>query len=261
MTFLAPIMLVGAAAVTIPLALHFFYRARYRPLPWAPMKFLKEAIEQTSRRLKFQEWILLALRCLAIILLALALARPGLRRRRRPGATRPSTPCSSSTRRTAWPPRTATRPGSTAPRRPRCAVIDTLPAQVVGPDLRLLRPRRTARGPDVAVQPRPGEATHPGDRGHQPLDRPLPGLTEASTAAESRHRRGQGDLRLHRHAEDRVRAAAGRGPEPSARRSRRRRTSSSSAAATPSGRSPTSRSPTCNCSPRSRTRGRACRSR
>ncbi|MFM8274815.1 MAG: BatA domain-containing protein [Gemmata sp.] len=77
MQFLAPMMLAGAAAVTVPIALHFFYRARYKPLPWAPMKFLKEAIEQTSRRLKFQEWILLALRCLALILLALALARPG----------------------------------------------------------------------------------------------------------------------------------------------------------------------------------------
>src|SRR5688572_18652581 len=89
MTFLAPIMLVGAAAVTIPLGLHFFYRARYRPLPWAPMKFLKEAIEQTSRRLKFQEWILLALRCLAIILLALALARPGLPSAASGGADQP----------------------------------------------------------------------------------------------------------------------------------------------------------------------------
>lgn len=78
MQFLAPMMLLGAAAVTVPLALHFFYRARYKPLPWAPMKFLKEAIEQTSRRLKFQEWLLLLLRCLALILLALALARPGL---------------------------------------------------------------------------------------------------------------------------------------------------------------------------------------
>src|SRR5262245_12335073 len=76
MQFLAPIMLVGAAAISIPIAIHFFYRARYKPLPWAPMKFLKEAIEQTSRRLRFQEWVLLALRCLAIILLALALARP-----------------------------------------------------------------------------------------------------------------------------------------------------------------------------------------
>src|SRR5262245_47425553 len=79
MQFLSPWMLAGAAAVSIPIALHFFYRARYRPLPWAPMKFLKEAIEQTSRRLKFQEWVLLALRILAILLLALALARPGFK--------------------------------------------------------------------------------------------------------------------------------------------------------------------------------------
>src|SRR5215211_5611865 len=77
MQLLAPLMMAGAAAVTIPIALHFFYRARYRPLPWAPMKFLREAIEQTSRRLKFQEWILLALRCLALILLALAFSRLG----------------------------------------------------------------------------------------------------------------------------------------------------------------------------------------
>jgi hypothetical protein len=77
MTFLSPWMLAGAAAVGIPIALHFFYKARYRRLPWAAMDFLKEAIEQTSRRLKFQEWILLALRCLVILLLALALARPG----------------------------------------------------------------------------------------------------------------------------------------------------------------------------------------
>jgi hypothetical protein len=79
MQFLAPAMLFGAAAVSIPIALHFFYRARYKPLAWAPMQFLKEAIEQTSRRLKFQEWILLALRCLAILLLVLAISRPGLR--------------------------------------------------------------------------------------------------------------------------------------------------------------------------------------
>src|SRR3954447_18096569 len=77
MQFLAPWMLVGGAAVSVPIALHFFFKARHKPLPWAPMKFLKEAIEQTSRRLKFQEWILLALRCLVILLLALAIARPG----------------------------------------------------------------------------------------------------------------------------------------------------------------------------------------
>ena len=77
MTFLSPWMLAGAAAVGVPIALHFFYKARYQRLPWAAMDFLKEAIEQTSRRLKFQEWILLLLRCLALLLLALAFARPG----------------------------------------------------------------------------------------------------------------------------------------------------------------------------------------
>ena len=40
------------------------------------MTFLKQAIEQTSKRLRFQELILLALRCLVLLLLAFALARP-----------------------------------------------------------------------------------------------------------------------------------------------------------------------------------------
>ncbi|OWK46708.1 BatA domain-containing protein [Fimbriiglobus ruber] len=76
MSFLAPLMLLGATAVTIPVVLHFFYKTRYRKLPWGAMRFLKQSIEQTSRRLKFQEYILLALRCLCLLLLAGALARP-----------------------------------------------------------------------------------------------------------------------------------------------------------------------------------------
>jgi hypothetical protein len=76
MSFLAPWMLLGGAAVSIPIALHFFYRARYRRLPWAAMTFLRQAIEQTSRRVRFQELILLLLRCGVLLLLALALARP-----------------------------------------------------------------------------------------------------------------------------------------------------------------------------------------
>lgn len=77
MTLLAPAMMFGAAAVSVPVALHFFYRARHTPLPWGPMRFLKQAIEQTSRRMKFQEIILLLLRCLAVCLVAFAIARPG----------------------------------------------------------------------------------------------------------------------------------------------------------------------------------------
>jgi len=76
MTFLNPLMLFGSLAVGIPIALHFFYRARYRPLPWAAMHFLRLSIEQTSRRLRFQELLLLLLRVAVCFLLAMALARP-----------------------------------------------------------------------------------------------------------------------------------------------------------------------------------------
>jgi hypothetical protein len=79
MSFLAPLMLFGAIAAGIPIALHFFYRSRYRTVPWAAMKFLLASIEQTSRRLRFQELLLLILRTALLIVLALALARPALR--------------------------------------------------------------------------------------------------------------------------------------------------------------------------------------
>src|SRR6516162_651647 len=76
MGFLAPYMLWGAAAASIPIALHFFFRSRYRTVPWAAMKFLLTSIEQTSRRLRFQELLLLLARVMVLVLLALALARP-----------------------------------------------------------------------------------------------------------------------------------------------------------------------------------------
>lgn len=76
MSFLAPYMLWGALAAGIPIALHFFYRSRHRDVPWGAMKFLLAAIEQTSRRLRFQELLLLILRVCILLFLALALARP-----------------------------------------------------------------------------------------------------------------------------------------------------------------------------------------
>src|SRR3954462_7136895 len=86
MSFIAPYMLWGALAAGIPIVLHFFYRSRYRDVPWAAMKFLLTAIEQTSRRLRFQELLLLILRVTLLLLLALALARPTLRATSQGGA-------------------------------------------------------------------------------------------------------------------------------------------------------------------------------
>src|SRR5437879_5075748 len=76
MSFVSPYLLWGAAAAGIPIALHFFFRSRYRTVPWAAMKFLLESVEQTSRRLRFQELLLLMLRVLLVVLIALAVARP-----------------------------------------------------------------------------------------------------------------------------------------------------------------------------------------
>src|SRR6185295_7065074 len=76
MGFLAPWMLWGLAGASIPILLHLFFRSRYRTVPWAAMKFLLTSVEQTSRRLKFQEMLLLALRCLVLAALAFAMARP-----------------------------------------------------------------------------------------------------------------------------------------------------------------------------------------
>jgi len=78
-SFLAPYLLWSALAAGIPVAIHFFFRSRYRTVPWAAMEFLLQAVEQTSRRLKFQELLLLLLRCALLLLLALALARPTTR--------------------------------------------------------------------------------------------------------------------------------------------------------------------------------------
>src|SRR5580692_156306 len=76
MSFLTPIMLFGALAASIPIAIHLFFRSRYRTVPWAAMKFLLTSVEQTSRRLKFQELLLLVLRVCVLLMLALAFARP-----------------------------------------------------------------------------------------------------------------------------------------------------------------------------------------
>src|SRR5882724_12500619 len=78
MAFLAPFLLWGALAAGIPVAIHLFFRSRYRTVPWAAMKFLLTSVEQTSRRLRFQELLLLMLRVLLLVILALALARPVL---------------------------------------------------------------------------------------------------------------------------------------------------------------------------------------
>jgi hypothetical protein len=84
MSFLAPgwlgIALLGLAAAAVPIIIHLLFKTRYRVIPWGAMQFLRKSLEQTTRRIKFRELILLLLRIALLVLLAFALMRPSSRR-------------------------------------------------------------------------------------------------------------------------------------------------------------------------------------
>lgn len=72
----SPLLLwAGAAAVSVPIMIHLLTRRRFRRVRWAAMDFLKEANRQNRRRVRIEELILLALRCLAMLLAGAMLAR------------------------------------------------------------------------------------------------------------------------------------------------------------------------------------------
>ncbi|HSA27482.1 MAG TPA: BatA domain-containing protein [Phycisphaerae bacterium] len=65
----------GAVAVSLPILIHLLNRRRFRRVRWAAMDFLVEAQRRNRRRVRFEELVLLALRCLAMLLVGLMLAR------------------------------------------------------------------------------------------------------------------------------------------------------------------------------------------
>ena len=74
--FLSPLFLVGVAAAAIPIAIHLFYRRTEPVIDFAAMRYLRRAPVEHSRRRRLRELVLLALRVTALVLLALAFARP-----------------------------------------------------------------------------------------------------------------------------------------------------------------------------------------
>ena len=76
MTFLAPTMLLGLVCASIPVIIHLLNRRRFVRVDWAPMRYLKLTIKSNRRRLQLEQWLLLAIRTLALIILFLTLARP-----------------------------------------------------------------------------------------------------------------------------------------------------------------------------------------
>jgi hypothetical protein len=67
---------LGALAIAAPIIIHLLNKRRFRIIDWAAMEFLFDADKRNRRRLRLENLILLLLRCLAVLLLGLLLARP-----------------------------------------------------------------------------------------------------------------------------------------------------------------------------------------
>jgi len=78
MSFLAPLFLAGALAAALPIVLHLLKREPEARVKFAAVQMLQHAPVEHADRRRLRQLILLALRISALVLLALAFARPFL---------------------------------------------------------------------------------------------------------------------------------------------------------------------------------------
>ena len=77
MTFLHPWAIwLGLVGATLPIVVHFLTRPKPVRVPSSTVRFLREAVRQRRARHRLRDFFLLALRCLAILAFAFAIARP-----------------------------------------------------------------------------------------------------------------------------------------------------------------------------------------
>lgn len=79
MAFLNPtILVIGSMLAAIPVLLHLTMRRKPKPYLFPALRFVQQRHQANQHRLKVRHWLLLLLRCLAIFVLAAALARPSV---------------------------------------------------------------------------------------------------------------------------------------------------------------------------------------
>jgi hypothetical protein len=76
LSFGAAGMLFGGLLVGVPILIHLLNRRRFVVQPFAAMRFLQEAFAKRRRRLHMESLLLLLLRCLIVLIAALAMALP-----------------------------------------------------------------------------------------------------------------------------------------------------------------------------------------
>src|SRR5262245_51903301 len=77
LAFISPAFFAaGILLASVPIIIHILNRRRFKIVNWAAMEFLLRAMRKNRRRLRFEQWLLLAVRCCVLLLLGIALARP-----------------------------------------------------------------------------------------------------------------------------------------------------------------------------------------
>ena len=79
MSFANPLMLIGLAAILVPIIIHLFNFRRYKTIYFSNVQMLEDIQKKTKRASQVQQLIVLTLRVLGIACLALACAQPFLR--------------------------------------------------------------------------------------------------------------------------------------------------------------------------------------
>ena len=78
LAFLNPLLLWALPLIAVPIVIHLLNRRRFDKRRWAAMEFLLRAMRLNRRRLQMEQWLVLLLRTLAVLLLVLLVARPRL---------------------------------------------------------------------------------------------------------------------------------------------------------------------------------------
>ena len=76
MAFLNILLLLGSLGIAVPIVIHILNRKSAQRIFWGAMRFLRDSLVSRRRKILLEEMLLLGARCLLVMLVVFAMARP-----------------------------------------------------------------------------------------------------------------------------------------------------------------------------------------